>query len=152
MKKIVFITILIVIVGLLYFKFPVFYCKLEYSNSYSNNVPYDNSIIYLNYYDSGVLSLQVPEGQNLLLIEIIIYDGEEIVWNKKYNKEVTKVNFVKENYNLFPNYVIEKKLKMKKVNKLKIVLEYKENDKEKKLMNIYSLKKTRPYCNFNSGQ
>ena len=43
-------------------------------------------------------------------------------------------------------------MKMKKVSNLKIILEYKENDEEKNLVSIYSLKKTRPYCNFNSGQ
>lgn len=105
-KKVIFIVIFIIIVSVLYFKFPVFYCKLEYSNSYSNNIPYDDSIIYLNYYNSGELSLQVPEGRDLSLIEIKIYDGEKIVWNKKYNKKVIKENFVKENHNLSPNYVI----------------------------------------------
>ena len=152
MKKLMFLMVFIIIVGVLYFKFPVFYCKFQYSNSYNNNMSYDDDILYLNYYDSGELSLQVPRDYNLILVEVKIYEGDNILWNKKYNKSVTKENFIENNDNPLPSYSIEEKLKLKKSVNLRIVLEYKENNEKKFFTSIYTLEKTRPYCNLNSGQ
>ena len=93
MKRKGILSLIMLLVGLLiiflYFKFPLFYCTFEYSDTYENNEVYKNDTLYLGYYPNGELALQIPEKDEMLLVKMEIYNDNKLVWSNKYNQNIT---------------------------------------------------------------
>ena len=143
--------LVVLLIIFLFFKFPLFYCTFEYSDTYENNEVYKNDTLYLGYYPNGELALQIPEKDEMLLVKMEIYNDNKLVWSNKYNQNITKDNFKESNENFLPNYTIEKNIKIKKYNNLKIIIEYEKDGEKYFFTSTYKLLKRRPFCNGASG-